>query len=340
MLRIIFPCLFVFSFSSCTIVTKRGDENPAPVNSLDSDKTETSPVKIAVPSSGLTKTITDQDLKIKLEDQELKKRVVILPILDKENLRDSEVLKQAQLDFIDALNKTGELIALDSSVLKIDFKKFVKNGMYDLKAISQASNKAGVSAILEGRIVDMRFQNEDPSKVDNSSSLRSRRVIFEIVVHARIMSVRSERELFNMVKTVTIDDGKSEMPENVTSDNFFSKNTDLSELLIKDAFLDFTPKLVQSLKLITWEGRIAALQGDKIYLNVGKISGVQIGDILKVVEDGNEIYDPELGYHVGKVQGRVKGTLEIVGFFGQDGAISVVHSGAGFKENDRVEIYQ
>jgi hypothetical protein len=73
---------------------------------------------------------------------------------------------------------------------------------------------------------------------------------------------------------------------------------------------------------------------------VGRISGVQVGDILKVVEDGNEIYDTELGYHVGKVQGRVKGTLEIVGFFGQDGAVSVVHSGAGFKENDRVEIYQ
>ena len=89
-----------------------------------------------------------------------------------------------------------------------------------------------------------------------------------------------------------------------------------------------------------WEGRIAALQGERIYINVGRISGVQVGDILKVVEDGNEIYDPELGYHVGKVQGRVKGTLEIVGFFGQDGAISVVHSGAGFKENDRIEIYQ
>lgn len=212
--------------------------------------------------------------------------------------------------------------------------------MYDLKAIALASNKVGVSALLEGRLIDMRFQNEDLTKVDNSSSQKLRPIVFEVVVHGRMMNVRSEQELFNTVKTVTIDDKSSELPENITSDNFFGRNSDLTELLIKDAFLDFNAKLVESLKFITWEGRIAALQGERIYLNVGRISGVQVGDILKVVEDGNEIYDPELGYHVGKVQGRVKGTLEIVGFFGQDGAISVVHSGAGFKENDRVEIYQ
>ncbi|MEQ1724197.1 MAG: hypothetical protein ABL930_13585, partial [Pseudobdellovibrio sp.] len=115
---------------------------------------------------------------------------------------------------------------------------------------------------------------------------------------------------------------------------------ELTEILIKDAFMDYNTKLAESLKHIIWEGRIAALQGDRIFINVGQISGVQVGDILKVVDDGNEIYDTELGYHLGKVPGKAKGTLEVVGFFGQDGAVSVIHSGAGFKENDRIELYQ
>jgi hypothetical protein len=224
--------------------------------------------------------------------------------------------------------------------LKLDLSKYIKNNVYDLRAIGIASNKVGISSLLEPRIIDMRFQNEDPAKVDNSSSLKTRQVVFEIVVQARLFNIHSEQELFNTVKTVTISDPNSVVPENITSDNFFAKNGELTEILIKDALLDFNGKLLESMKLVTWEGRIAALQGEKVYLNVGKISGVRIGDILKVVEDSSEIYDPELGYHVGKVQGRVKGTLEIVGFFGQDGAISVLHSGAGFKENDRVEIYQ
>ena len=67
---------------------------------------------------------------------------------------------------------------------------------------------------------------------------------------------------------------------------------------------------------------------------------VRVGDLLKVIDTGSEIYDPEIGYHLGRVAGKTKGTLEIISYFGNDGAISVVHSGAGFKESDRVEVYQ
>lgn len=325
------------SFSSCAIVTNRSGETDH--RNLPPPEEPKSVVQ-TTPQKALSRTIVDQDFKRRNEDQELKKRVVVLPILDKKGTRTPEVLKAAQEAFMDALNDSGELIAVDSSVLKLDLSKYIKNNVYDMRAIGMASNKVGISSLLEPRIIDMRFQNEDPAKVDNSSSLKTRQVVFEIVVQARLFNIHSEQELFNTVKTVTLSDPNSVVPENITSDNFFAKNSELTEILIKDALLDFNSKLLEAMKLVTWEGRIAALQGEKVYLNVGKISGVRIGDILKVVEDSSEIYDPELGYHVGKVRGRVKGTLEIVGFFGQDGAISVLHSGAGFKENDRVEIYQ
>lgn len=326
-----------FSLFSCAIATNRGEETIAIPQVTEEPVAPTTPV---APEKALTRTIVDKDFKIKNEDSELKKRVVILPLLDKKGIRSAETLKNSQDAFMDALNKSGEMIAVDSSVLKLDLDKYIKNNSYDLKAIAMASNKVGVSSLLEGRVIDMRFENEDTSKVDNSSSQKTRVVAFEIIVQARMYNIHTEQVLFNTVKTVTIKDSNSAVPENITSDNFFTKNSELAEVLIKDAMLDFTSKLTEALKFISWEGRIAALQGERVYLNVGKISGVKVGDILKVVEDSNEIYDPELGYHVGKVQGRVKGTLEVVGFFGQDGAISVLHSGAGFKENDRVEIYQ
>jgi hypothetical protein len=88
-----------------------------------------------------------------------------------------------------------------------------------------------------------------------------------------------------------------------------------------------------------WEGRIASVQGERIFLNVGKISGLAAGDLLRVVDEGEEIYDTESGSFIGKSPGRLKGTLEVVSFFGQDGAIAVIHSGGGFRENDRVELY-
>jgi len=158
-----------------------------------------------------------------------------LPILDKKGLRTPEVLKEAQEAFMDALNESGEVIAVDSTVLKLDLSKYIKNNVYDLRAIGIASNKVGISSLLEPRIIDMRFQNEDDSKMDNSSSLKTRQVVFELVVQARLFNIHSEQELFNTVKTVTISDPNSVIPENITSDNFFAKNTDLAKILIKDA---------------------------------------------------------------------------------------------------------
>lgn len=325
---------------SCTLVTRRGENPPTEpeVNEPAPPVAEAGPAPKA--SYALKRSIVDKNLKQNAEDKELKKRVAVLPFLDRKGLRSAKVLTDARNAFMDSLNQTGELIAVDSGALKLDLNKYIKNNMYDLEGLAKDANTVGISSVLEGRIVDMRFKNEDAGKIDNSSSLKTKPLIFEVVVQARMLNLRSGQELFNTVKTVELDDSSSVVAENITSENFFNKNSDLTELLIKDAFLDFNDKLVDALKLIQWEGRIAALHGDKIYLNVGQISGVQVGDILKVVEDGNEIYDTELGYHVGKVQGKVKGTLEIVGFFGQDGAVSVVHSGAGFKENDRVETYR
>ena len=320
--------------SSCGLVHRRDIPAAAP------EPLTEAPSRVIEKESALQKSVIDQDLKKNQDDKELKKRIVILPFIDKKGARDLSVLKKARDAFMDSLNETNELIAIDSGVLKLDLNKYIKDNMYDLKAIAKDSQSAGVSSILEGRIIDMRFKDENLTTVDNSSSLKTRGVSFEIVVQARMMNIRSEQELFNTVKTVTIVEENSKIPENITSENFFNRNAELTELLIKDAFLDFNNKLLDSLKFIIWEGRIAALKGERIYLNVGQISGVQLGDILKVVDDGSEIYDTELGYHVGKVSGKVKGTLEVVGFFGQDGAVSVIHSGAGFKENDRIELYQ
>ena len=108
---------------------------------------------------------------------------------------------------------------------------------------------------------------------------------------------------------------------------------------VRKAFAATVPGLVKSIEKLDWEGRVALVNGDRLYLNAGRISGIQIGDILKVTEDGEEIFDPETGAFIGLAPGRMKGTIEVVSYFGKDGAIAVIHSGSGFKENDRVELY-
>lgn len=287
-------------------------------------------------SAEVKKHIQDVDYRVK-EDGELKKRVMILPFLDKnEAARSSDVRDSARQAFVDELVRTSNVQAVDVAQLKKPAAQYIKNGDYDLKKIAQDSQKQGFTTLIEGQIIDVRLKNA----ADQIGILRNIKTTYEVVVRMRIMNVRTENEVFNTVKTVTVEENSTRVVERVANDKFFASNPELLKILIKDAFLDFAPQIQEALVDIQWEGRIAAIRGEKIYLNVGRISGVQIGDILKVVEDGSEIYDPEIGYHLGRIRGRTKGTLEVVSYFGQDGAVAVMHSGANFKESDRVEVYQ
>lgn len=283
------------------------------------------------------KTVHDDDYRVKPDDTELKKHVVVLPFLDKKReTRPDEVRDQAREAFVMDLNKIKSVLVVDTEKLKIKPEKYLNSEGYDLKKIAQDSQKQGVSSIIEGQIIDVRLKNA----ADQIGLIRNMKIAYEVIVRMRVMNIRSEQELFNTIKTVTLEEESPRVIERVSTDQYFARNPDLVKILIKDAFLDFTPQIQESLHQITWEGRIATIRDDKVYLNVGRISGVQIGDIFKVVEDGSEIYDPEIGYHIGKIRGKTKGTLEIVSYFGQDGAVAVIHSGAAFKEGDRVEAYQ
>jgi hypothetical protein len=283
-------------------------------------------------STALKRQVKDIDLK-KSEDAALKKRIVVLPFLDMKDRPEVARIK-ARNAFIDELNKSGIVIALEGNQLRNDASKYIKNGEYDLAKLSKDSQTDGMSALLEGKLIDLRL------KQANDLEKKSSQATFEAIIRMRAVNIRSGKEIFNTLKTVTIEDENSKLTEKVSNDAFFASNPDLAAVLLKDAFLDFSSQVIEAMSQVMWEGRIAALKEEKIYLNVGRVSGVQVGDILKVVEDSNEVYDPEIGYHIGKIPGKAKGTLEIVDFFGQDGAISVIHSGAGFKENDRVELYQ
>lgn len=279
--------------------------------------------------------VKDVNYEARKEDSSPRKRLMVLPFLDAADSRPQELRERARTAFVADLNRTGEVIALDSKELKADVTKMMEGGQYKLAEVAKAAQTIGVNAVLEGKILDIRIKR----KSDNVGVVRHLTTAFEVVAQVRVVTGRAGREVFNTVKTVTVEEQGVRVGERVETDKFLANNPDVIQTIVKDAFLDFTPQVLASLDKVTWEGRIAAINGDRIYLNVGRVSGLQVGDLLKVTEDGDDVYDPESGGHIGRVPGRLKGTLEVISYFGNDGAISVVHSGSGFRENDRVELY-
>ncbi len=271
------------------------------------------------------------------KDPTMRKRVMVLPFLDSSEVRDPAIRENARKAFIADLGRTGQIIAIDSNDLKIDVTKVrTKSGDYDMPQIANMATQLGVNSILEGKILDFKIKRSS----DKVGIVRNMTTQFESVISVRVVNARGGKDLMNIVKTVVLDEPNVRVAERVETDRFIESNPEMIQSIIKDAFMDFTPQVVASLDKVVWEGRIAAVNGDRIYLNVGRISGLQIGDILRVTEEGQDVYDPDSGSHLGKATGRMKGTLEVVSYFGTDGAVAVIHSGSGFKDNDKVELYQ
>ena len=286
-------------------------------------------------SSGPRKEIRDENRITHKEETGPRKRLMVLPFLDSSGIRSQDLRDDARADFVHDLNRTGSVIVVDTSDLKIDFSKELRGGEYALSDIAKKAQPLGVHAVLEGKLLALNVKRmADPVGVFRQVKSR-----FEAQVRVRIASSRSGHEMFNTVKTVTLEESNLRVAESTDSDRFLTKNPELVRKLVKEAFLDFTPQIRASMDKMNWEGRVAMINGDRIFLNVGKISGLQVGDVLKVSDEGDEVYDPQSGNYIGKTPGRMKGTLEVVSFFGQDGSIAIIHSGSGFKESDRVELY-
>jgi TolB-like protein len=279
--------------------------------------------------------IRNVDYQARPQDASPRKRLMVLPFLDVDQKRPQNLRDRARRAFISELNRSGELIVIDSRELSVEPSKMMDGSQYKMEEIAKAAKALGVNAVLEGKVIDIKIKRQ----ADNIGVVRQLTTVFEVVAQVRVVTARNGKEVFNTVKTVTVEEKGTRVGERVETDKFLSNNPDMIEVIVKDAFLDFTPQVLASLDRVTWEGRIAAINGDRIYLNVGRISGLQVGDLLKVTEDGDDVYDPESGSHIGRVPGRLKGTLEVISYFGNDGAIAVIHSGSGFRENDRVELY-
>lgn len=116
-----------------------------------------------------------------------------------------------------------------------------------------------------------------------------------------------------------------------------SYDADLRDGALRDALTKAMVNMLPQFESQEWSGRIASIKGRTVYLNAGKKTGLKVGDLLMVQELGEEILDPQTNVLIGRAPGSIKGELMVTGFFGKDGSVATIKSGAGFKNNDLVK---
>ena len=268
-------------------------------------------------------------------DSSPRKRMMILPFLNTTAAQSEKATQAARDAFVRSLRKTDDFVVIANTDFPKDVATYLKNGEYDLESMGKIAGAMGLAGIIEGKVIEIKAKRIG----DAVGLVREIRAKITATVQIRMVNTKNGSIVLNETRNADIEESTTRVGERAFSDRNLEEDPKLIEAVVTEAFRSTIPKIVQSVEKLSWEGRVALVKGDRIYLNAGRVSGIMIGDILKISEDGEDVYDPESGALIGKVPGRLKGTVEIVSYFGKDGAIGIVHSGSGFRENDRVELY-
>lgn len=265
----------------------------------------------------------------------VRKKVALLKFFNEAPYGGEDLGITATSELRKELSRTGHFV-IDPMAKKIfgSSKEIYAGGGVKLAQLARKAKVAGLNFVLFGRVMEARIRE----KSDEIGVIRETKSYTEAKVEIRIFDVNSNKEIYTDTIRGYADD---------SSFRFFSSDSEsrlqyrreLLRYAVKVAARRSIPRIMNISAKLDWVGRVAKIEGNKIYINAGRQSGINMGDVLKVLTEGQEIFDPETGALIGVTKGENKGTLEIVDYFGPDGSIAVLHSGGSVHEGDFVMLY-
>lgn len=265
----------------------------------------------------------------------IKKKVALLAFFNESPYGGEDLSVVATNELRSELSRTGEFI-FDQTASKTfgTSKEIYAGGGIKLVQLSRKAKISGINFVIFGRIEEARVRE----KTDEIGFVRKTRSYTETKIELRIFDVNANKEIYNQSVRGDADDSTFRL-YNSSREEQLTERQALLRYGIRVGIRRAIPEIMQLAKRMDWMGRVARIIDNKIYINAGRQSGIQVGDILKVVTEGQEIYDPETGALIGKSKGDVKGTIEVIDYYGPDGAVCILHSGGSVQEGDFVQLY-
>jgi hypothetical protein len=252
----------------------------------------------------------------------MKRRIVVLPVIDQTNYKEENVGELATKRLISRLENTGAIICVDPNTIE---PKLALSEPGNMKALNELY---GVQAILKGTLSDMYTST---SKVEGKTD-RAGETSFAI---SKMTIDVYNTETGTILKQLS---GRnpvflSRERGDMSSEKAKIKAVDLSIEIIAD-------DLLKAVLMMDWHARVASVENGKIYLNAGRLSGLEKGSVLEVYEPGEQIVDTKTKAPLGNVKGAYKGELEVTELFGVDACAAKLVKGSNLSATDLVYLKQ
>jgi len=263
-----------------------------------------------------------------------KKRVMVMNFWNDTPVRQTDLGIFAADQLRRGLFLTGRMILPTDVRTEMGTEDFIQGEKVKVAQLIREGRRLGVAVLVIGRVTKIVFRQRG----DDVGLLRQKQSLAAADVEIKLFDVSAGREVVATSKSgeaatsavVALDSANVESPQ---------YRAELTKSAVRQAVALLIPEVLKAIEKMAWEGRIAKIQGNKVFVNAGRASGLVGGDILKVMTQGDDVYDPATGAYLGRSQGQLKGTLEVVDFIGTDGAVSEIHTGGNFQEGDLVQLY-
>jgi hypothetical protein len=96
--------------------------------------------------------------------------------------------------------------------------------------------------------------------------------------------------------------------------------------------------IIRGLAGLEWSTSVATVEGNNIYLNAGKSTGLKVGDELEIYNPGRQVKNPTTGVSLGRLPGTLQGKVKISQLFGYDAAEAKIVSGGSITSGDMAKL--
>lgn len=254
-----------------------------------------------------------------------KKKVAILDFENLTTYKEEKIGEAVAKKLSDKLEATQRIVISDKTVVSemLNREGFKFQNLSEPSVMKRAHQSLGVQAFVLGTVTDVSLLSAKASETSDE----------EVAYATTKLEIRLiDASTGNPLKTFI---GRSPIfGTKETGENCRGK----AVLKAIDSGLDdILESFLRQLDLLEWASTVAKVDGENIYLNAGKLSGVRVGDTLEVFEPGKEIFHPSTNLSLGWTTGKTKGAVKVTDLFGVDAAVGKVVQGSGFNSNDVVK---
>ncbi|MFQ6078662.1 MAG: hypothetical protein ACE5NJ_05940 [Thermodesulfobacteriota bacterium] len=275
------------------------------------------------PSYEVSKTASRERAETAASSIELRRKIIIAPFEEGEPGEDWGEMVAARLR--DSLERrTDRILCLDDQIIADYFKRrgIESVRLDDPKVMRIASTVFGVQVLLHGTLSGP-YVAATRGKGGNGeeTALAIVRIQVKLLETATGRVMRSFEERNPIFAT----EERGEFSRDKTKLN-----------AIQLAIEELTGKILAEIDRMGWYTRIVKIDGDRVYLNAGRLTGLKVGDLMDVYGPGGGKIEHIVGVPMDHFGGQRKGQVRVSQLFGTDAAMARVTSGGDFALSDVV----